>query len=75
MQIAYFHGKIPPKESLINILRLAEEEPSDDEDETLRHAKGRRTHENPTKSDCASSSSRSCGVHTTGCKVSSDGIC
>ena len=81
-----FHGKIPPKESLINILRLAEEESSDDEEETLRHTKRRRTHGNPGKSvlenygvvfpgDCASSSSRSCGAHTTGCKVSNDGVC
>ena len=80
-----FHGKIPPKESLIDILRLAEEGSSDDEEETLRHAKRRRTHENPAKSvlenygvvfpgDCASSSSRSGGTHTTTCKVSNDGV-
>ena len=69
-----FHGKIPPKESITNILRLAEEQ-SSDEEEMLPHAKQRRTHENPSKSVlesygvefpsiCVSNSSTSCSTST-----------
>ena len=70
-----FHGKIPPKESITNILRLAEEQSSDEEEEMLPHAKRRRTHENPSKSVlesysvefsniCVSNSSTSCSTST-----------
>ena len=45
-----FRGKIPPKESLTDILRRAEYSDEDDEEETLLHAKRRRSHENPSKS-------------------------
>ena len=80
-----FHGNIPPKESVTNILRMAEEDSSDDDNETLKHAKRRRTHENPSKSvlesygvefpgRCVSSSSKSCNTYTTGCIVSNDGV-
>ncbi len=43
-----YNCKIPPKESLTDILRRAEESDEDHEEEKLLH--GRRTHENPSKS-------------------------
>lgn len=45
----YFHGKVPPKQNLSDILRLAEMDREQQIGMSQPKRKGRRCHENPTK--------------------------